>query len=182
MDGTMKFAQTNLLGAFVITPELIEDERGFFARTFCWREFEEQGLNPNLLQCNISFNKRKGTLRGMHYQAAPYAEIKLVRCTAGAIFDVIVDLRPESPTFRQWFAAELSEKNHQLLYIPEGFAHGYQTLEDQTEIFYQVSAFYHPASERGARWNDPAFGIEWPLPASVISKKDSSFPDWEANQ
>ena len=178
----MKFLESKLRGAFIITPDLIEDDRGFFARTFCRREFEEQGLNPNLVQCNISFNKTKGTLRGMHYQAAPHAEIKLVRCTAGAIFDVIVDLRPESPTFRQWFAAELSEKNHQLLYIPEGVAHGYQTMEPQTEVFYQVSAFYHPASERGIRWNDPAFGILWPFPASVVSPKDSSYPDWEANR
>jgi len=173
----MKFTETKLRGAFIITPDLIEDERGFFARTFCRREFEEHGLNSNLVQCNISFNKTKGTLRGMHYQAAPHGEVKLVRCTAGTIYDVIVDLRPESPTFRQWLAAELSEKNHQLLYVPEGFAHGYQTLEPQAEVFYQVSASYHRASERGVRWNDSAFGIKWPLPARVISKKDSSYPD-----
>lgn len=178
----MKFTETKLKGAFIITLDFIEDERGFFARTFCRREFEEHGLNPDLVQCNISLNKAKGTLRGIHYQAMPHAEVKLVRCTAGAIFDVVVDLRPESPTFRQWFAAELSEKNHQLLYIPEGVAHGYQTMEPQTEVFYQVSAFYHPASERGIRWNDPAFGILWPLPASVVSPKDSSYPDWEANR
>jgi dTDP-4-dehydrorhamnose 3,5-epimerase len=180
MGRRMKFIETKLEGAFIIMPALIEDERGFFARTFCRREFEDHGLNPNLLQCNISFNKMKGTLRGMHYQDAPHAEVKLVRCTAGAICDVIVDLRPNSPTFKQWFSAELSKKNHQLLYVPEGFAHGYQTLIDQTEVFYQVSAFYHQASERGARWNDQAFGIEWPIPVSVISKKDESYPDWEA--
>jgi dTDP-4-dehydrorhamnose 3,5-epimerase len=118
----------------------------------------------------------------MHYQAKPHAEVKLVRCTAGAIYDVIIDLRPESPTFMQWFAAELSEENHQMIYVPEGFAHGYQTIEPQTEIFYQVSVFYHPASERGVRWHDPAFGIEWPLSASVVSKKDESYPDWEAKR
>jgi dTDP-4-dehydrorhamnose 3,5-epimerase len=118
----------------------------------------------------------------MHYQAAPHAEVKLVRCTSGAICDVIVDLRQDSPTFREWFAIELSEKNHQMLYVPESFAHGYQTLEPQTEVFYQVSAFYHPASERGVRWNDPTFGIKWPLPVGVISKKDGSYPDWEVNR
>lgn len=173
----MKFTETKLKDAFIITPDLIEDERGCFARTFCRFEFEEHGLNSNLVQCNISFNKTKGTLRGMHYQAAPHAEVKLVRCTAGTIYDVIVDMRQESPTFRQWLAVELSGKNRQLLYVPEGFAHGYQTLEAQTEVFYQVSVSYHPASERGVRWNDPAFGIRWPLPVRVISKKDSSYPD-----
>ena len=178
----MKFIETKLKGAFVITPERIKDERGFFARTFCRHEFEEHGLNSGLVQCNISVNKKKGTLRGMHYQVDPYAEVKILRCTTGAIYDVIVDLRPESPTFRQWFAAELSEKNHKMLYVPEGFAHGYQTLEQQTEVFYQVSAFYHPASERGIRWDDPAFGIEWPLPACVVSKKDAAHPDWEGKR
>jgi dTDP-4-dehydrorhamnose 3,5-epimerase len=175
----MKFIETKLKGAFIITPDLIEDERGFFARTFCKREFEEHGLNSGLVQCNISFNKKEGTLRGMHYQTSPHAEVKIVRCTAGAIYDVIIDLRPESPTFRQWFGAELSEKNHQMLYVPEGFAHGYQTLEEQAEVFYQVSAFYHPASERGIRCDDPAFGIEWPIPACVVSNKDATHPDWE---
>jgi dTDP-4-dehydrorhamnose 3,5-epimerase len=178
----MKFIETKLKGAFVITPDPIEDERGFFARAFCRKEFADHGLNPDLVQCNISFNKTRGTLRGMHYQIAPHAEVKLIRCTRGAVCDVIIDLRPESPTFKQWFTAELSEKNHQLFYIPAGFAHGYQTLEPQTEVFYQVSAFYHQASERGARWNDPAFGIEWPLPPAVVSKKDQSYPDWEAKQ
>jgi dTDP-4-dehydrorhamnose 3,5-epimerase len=178
----MRFIKTRLKGAFIIESDLIEDERGFFARVFCRQEFEEHGLNPDLVQCNISFNKTKGTLRGMHYQIAPHAEVKLIRCTAGAIYDVIIDLRPESPTFKQWFSAELSQKNHQLLYIPEGFAHGYQTLEPETEVFYQVSAFYHQPSERGVRWNDPAFGIEWPLPTAVVSKKDQSYPDWDAKQ
>ena len=178
----MKFTETKLQGAFIIAPDLIEDERGFFARTFCRREFEEQGLNPYLVQCNISFNKTKGTLRGMHYQASPNADEKLVRCTAGAIHDVIIDLRPESPTFKQWIATKLTEQNHQLLYVPEGLAHGFQTLMQQTEVFYQVSAFYHPTSERGVRWDDPTFGIEWPLPVSVVSRKDLSHPDWEVRQ
>jgi dTDP-4-dehydrorhamnose 3,5-epimerase len=178
----MIFIETKLKGAFIITPDLIEDERGFFARTFCRHEFEEHGLNLGLVQCNTSFNKKEGTVRGMHYQAAPHAEVKLVRCTSGAICDIIVDLRPNSPTFKEWFAVELSERNHQMFYVPEGFAHGYQTLEPQTEVFYQVSAFYHPASERGVRWNDPTFAIEWPLPAGVVSKKDGSYPDWEANR
>lgn len=178
----MKFIETRLSGAFIIAPDLIEDERGFFARTFCRHEFENHGLNPDLVQCNIAFNKIKGTLRGLHYQTKPHAEVKLVRCTTGAIYDVIVDLRPESPTFRQWFAADLSDKNHQMLYVPDGFAHGYQTLASQTEVFYQVSTFYHPASERGVRWDDPAFGIEWPLPVTDISKKDASHPDWGTRQ
>jgi dTDP-4-dehydrorhamnose 3,5-epimerase len=177
----MKFIETKLRGAFIITLDRLEDERGFFARAFCRHEFEEHGLNPALLQCNISFNKIKGTLRGMHYQTNPHAEAKLVRCTAGAICDVIIDLRPESPTFKQWFLIQLSEKNHQMLYVPEGFAHGYQTLVQQTEVYYQVSAFYHPASERGIRWNDPAFTIEWPLPITAVSKKDASYPDWETS-
>jgi dTDP-4-dehydrorhamnose 3,5-epimerase len=174
----MKFIETKLQGAFIIRPDIIEDERGFFARTFCRREFEDHGLNPDLVQCNISFNKQKGTVRGMHYQAAPHAEAKLVRCTAGAIYDVIIDLRPASSTFKQWLSVELTAENHQLLYVPEGFAHGYQTLRPDTEILYQVSEFYHPTSEQGVRWNDPAFGIEWPLPATAMSGKDASHPDW----
>ena len=178
----MKFIETKLKGAFIITPDLIEDARGFLARTFCRREFENHGLNPNLVQCNTSFNIKKGTLRGMHYQIPPHAEAKLVHCTAGAIYDAIIDLRPESPTFNHWFAAELTENNHQMLYVPEGFAHGYQALEEQTEVFYQVSAFYHPASERGVRWNDPVFAMKWPLPATAISTKDSSYPDWETKR
>jgi dTDP-4-dehydrorhamnose 3,5-epimerase len=178
----MKFIETKLQGAFIIRPDIIEDERGFFARTFCRREFEDHGLNPDLVQCNISFNKQKGTLRGMHYQAAPHTEAKLVRCTAGAIYDVIIDLRPASSTFKQWLSVELTAENHQLLYIPEGFAHGYQTLQPDTEILYQVSEFYHPQSEQGVRWNDPAFGIEWPLPATAMSAKDASHPDWGADK
>jgi dTDP-4-dehydrorhamnose 3,5-epimerase len=176
----MIFTQTPLAGAFIITPDLIEDERGFFARTFCRREFEANGLNPNLVQCNISFNKQKGTLRGMHYQVAPHAEVKLVRCTAGAIYDVIIDLRAESPTFRQWISVELTAENHHQLYVPEGFAHGYETLTDNTEVAYQVSEFYSPESERGIRWDDPAFVVSWPLPVAAVSSKDATHPNWEA--
>jgi dTDP-4-dehydrorhamnose 3,5-epimerase len=178
----MIFTPTPLKGAFIITPDLIEDERGFFSRVFCRREFEANGLNPNLVQCNISFNKQKGTLRGMHYQIAPHAEVKLVRCTAGAIYDVMIDLRPESKTFKRWFSAELTAENHNMLYVPEGFAHGYQTLADDTEIAYQVSTFYHTESERGVRWNDPVFGIAWPLPVTVISPKDQAYPNWGATR
>lgn len=174
----MKFIESNIKGAVIVRPDLIEDERGFFARTFCRREFEKRGLNPDMVQCNISFNKSKGTLRGLHYQAAPDAEAKLVRCTAGAIYDVIVDLRRESPTFMQWFSVELTDENRLQLYVPEGFAHGYQTLTSNTEVAYQVSAFYSPGNEQGVRWNDPVFGISWPLAVAVISEKDASHPDW----
>ena len=174
----MRFVETRLKGAYLIEPEIRADERGFFARAFCRREFLAHGLNPELVQCNLSFNPASGTLRGMHYQRAPHAEVKLVRCTAGAICDVILDLRPDSPTFAQWAAVELSAGNRRLLYVPEGFAHGYQTLTEGAEVFYQVSAFYHPGSEEGARWDDPAFKIEWPLPVSSISAKDASYPDW----
>lgn len=176
----MIFIKTNLEGVYIITPDFIEDERGFFARTFCRREFEANGLNPNLVQCNISFNKQKGTLRGMHYQIAPHTEAKLVRCTKGAIYDVIIDLRAESPTFRQWIAVELTAENHHQLYVPEGFAHGYQTLLPETEVCYQVSEFYNPQSERGVRWNDPAFAISWPLPVAAVSFKDATHPNWGA--
>ena len=172
----MKFAETKLKGAFIITPDLIEDERGFFARTFCRREFEEHGLNPDIVQCNISFNKKKGTLRGMHYRTRHHAEVKLVRCTAGKIYDVIIDLRPESPTFKHWSAVELSADNHKLLYIPEGFAHGFQTLADNAELSYQHSAFHSPGHERGVRFNDPDLNIVWPLEVSVISPKDQIYP------
>ena len=168
-------------GAFIIEPEKMEDERGFFARTWDQKEFGAHGLNPRLVQCNTSFNKRAGTLRGMHYQAAPHEEAKLVRCTRGAIYDVIVDLRASSPTFKQWTAVELTAYNRLMLYVPEGFAHGFQTLEDETEVFYQMSEFYHPESARGVRWNDPAFGIEWPVAEKcIISERDNSFEDFKA--
>src|SRR5665648_637609 len=140
----MRFTETRLKGAFIIEPERLEDERGFFARTFCQKEFEAHGLNPRIVQCNISYNKHKGTLRGMHYQVVPMAEAKLVSCTRGAIYDVIIDLRPESPTYCQWFAEELNAENRKMIYIPESFAHGFQTLEGETEVFYQMSEFYSP--------------------------------------
>ena len=175
----MIFNETKLPGAFIIEVKRLEDERGFFGRSFCRREFEERGLNPFVAQCNISFNRDAGTLRGMHYQAAPHAEEKLVRCTRGALYDVIIDLRPESPTFKQWVSLELTEDNGRMLYIPKGFAHGFQTLVDETEIFYQMSAFYHPDSSRGVRWNDPAFGIQWPETERVIlSDRDRVWPDY----
>lgn len=173
----MRFIETEIKGAFIIEPELIEDERGFFARTFCQEEFKAHGLNFRVVQCNISFNKKRGTLRGMHYQIAPYQEAKLVRCTRGAIYDVIIDLRPESPTFKQWIAVELTAENRRMLYVPEGFAHGFQTLEDNTEVFYQMSEFYHPECARGVRWDDPAFGIEWPIITPILSERDRSYPD-----
>lgn len=174
----MIFTETPLKGAYVIDPERLADERGFFARTWCRREFEAHGLDPGLAQCNISFNHARGTLRGMHYQAAPHAEAKLVRCTTGAIYDVIVDLRRESSTFCGWFAAELSADNRKMLYIPEGFAHGFLTLTDNTEIFYQISEYYIPESARGVRWDDPAFAISWPVRPEVMSPRDSSYPDF----
>jgi len=170
------FTETKLKGAFIIEPERLEDERGFFSRTFCVEEFEAHGLNPRLVQCNISFNKRKGALRGMHFQAAPHEEAKLVRCTMGAIYDVIIDLRPDSPTFKQWVAVELTADNRKMLYVPEGFAHGFQTLEGNTEVFYQMSEFYHPESARGVCWDDPAFGVVWPAAEKrIISAKDQQY-------
>jgi dTDP-4-dehydrorhamnose 3,5-epimerase len=174
----MIFTETKLQGAFIIDIDRIEDERGFFARTWCQREFEAHGLCIRLVQCNISFNKHKGTLRGMHYQAAPRAEAKLVRCTSGAIYDVIIDLRPDSPTFRQWLAVELTADNRRMLFIPQGFAHGFQTLAHDTEVFYQMSQFYAPEYARGVRWDDPAFGVSWPAEKRVISKRDQGFPDF----
>jgi dTDP-4-dehydrorhamnose 3,5-epimerase len=174
----MIFQPTSLPGAYVIDIERYEDVRGFFARAWDPREFEAQGLNPRLAQCNISFNLKRGTLRGMHYQAPPHAETKLVRCTAGSLFDVIIDLRPDSPSYTRWFGMTLSAANRRMLYVPEGFAHGFQTLEDNTEVFYQVSAFYAPAAGRGVRWNDPAFGIVWPPAERVILERDATYPDF----
>ena len=174
----MIFTETNLKGAFVIEAELKEDDRGFLARSWCQREFQRQGLNPQLVQCNISFNKRKGTLRGMHFQSAPHQEAKLVRCSHGAIYDVIIDLRPQSPTFKRHFAISLTSLNRLMLYVPEDFAHGFLTLEDSTEVFYQMSEFFCAESARGIRWNDPAFGIPWPTSISVISERDRSYPDF----
>jgi dTDP-4-dehydrorhamnose 3,5-epimerase len=173
----MKFTETWLARAFLIDIESREDERGFFARTFCRREFEEHGLEPNLVQCSISFNHRKGTIRGIHFQRPPYQETKIVRCTAGAIFDVIVDLRADSPTFLKYLAVELTAENRRALYVPKDFAHGFQTLADETEVSYQMSEFYAPNSAAGFRWNDPLLAIEWPVPVSVISQQDASYSD-----
>jgi dTDP-4-dehydrorhamnose 3,5-epimerase len=174
----MIFTETPLRGAYVIEPELLADSRGFFARTWCQHEFAQHKLNSRLVQCSTSFNKYRGTLRGMHYQTAPHEEAKLVRCTAGAIFDVIIDLRPDSPMFKQHMTAVLSEENHKMLYIPEGFAHGFLTLADNSEIFYQMSEFYSPECSRGVRWNDPAFGIQWLFTPSIVSDRDRSYPDF----
>jgi dTDP-4-dehydrorhamnose 3,5-epimerase len=176
----VKFSPTALAGAYIIDIEPLQDERGFFARSWCREEFAGQGLNPDLAQCSISFNKKRGTLRGMHYQAAPHEETKVVRCVRGSIYDVIIDLRPASPTFRKWIAVELDADNRRMLYVPAGMAHGFQTLADDTEVFYQISTPYHPPSARGVRWDDPAFGIEWPAGARIISDKDRHYPDFVA--
>jgi dTDP-4-dehydrorhamnose 3,5-epimerase len=178
----MLFKETKLKGVFVVELELINDERGFFACAWSPDEFEKQGLNPRLRQCNISFNNRRGTLRGMHFQEQPHEEAKLVRCTRGSMYDVAVDLRPDSPTRYQWAAVELTANNRRMLYIPEGFAHGYQTLADDTEVFYQMSETYHPESARGFRYDDPVFGVKWPLPLSVISDRDRSYADFEPDK
>lgn len=174
----MKFIPTFLSGAYIIEPEFQEDERGEFSRTFCRKEFEGMGLNPNISQCNISFNHNKGTLRGMHYQVEPHAEAKLVRCTRGSIYDVIIDLRLEIPEFKKWFSVELSAENQKMIYIPKGFAHGFQTLTDNTEIFYQMSGHFFPESARGVRWDDPCFNIKWPDDNRIISQKDLEYPDF----
>ena len=176
----MHFVETSLAGAFVIELERLEDDRGFFARTWCRREFEEQGLSTEIAQCNLSFNRRAGTLRGLHYQVAPNEEAKTIRCTRGAVYDVIVDLRPESPTFKQWNAVKLSAGNRSAIYVPEGFAHGFQTLVDETEMLYQVSEFHTPEAERGLRWDDPTFGIVWPETAErILSDRDRAWLDFE---
>jgi len=175
----MIFRETKLPGAFVIEFKRLEDERGFFGRSFCHHEFAEKGLNPDVAQCNISFNRDVGTLRGMHYQEAPHAEDKLIRCSRGSLYDVIVDLRRESPTFTQWIALELTGDNGRMLYVPKGCAHGFQTLEGNTEVFYQMSEFYHPESACGVRWNDPTFGIDWPAGVlAIISERDRNWPDY----
>jgi dTDP-4-dehydrorhamnose 3,5-epimerase len=176
----MTFTETQLSGAFIVDPEPIEDHRGFFARTWCQREYEAHHLNPRLAQSSVSFNKKKGTLRGMHYQIPPHAEAKLVRCTRGAIYDVIIDLRPESRTFKQHVAVVLTADNRRMLYVPEGLAHGFQTLQDDTEVFYQMSEFYFPEHARGVRWNDPAFGIVWPENDPTIAERDRNYPDFTA--
>ncbi len=169
----MKFTETSIPGAYLVELEPLNDERGFFARSWCSDEFARRGLNARLAQCNISYNRKRGTLRGMHYQTEPFPEAKLVRCTMGAIYDVILDLRRDSPTFKRWEAFELSAANRHMLYIPEGVAHGLQTLEDDSEVFYQMSESYHPEYAKGVRWDDPAFGIEWPILNPVISEQDN---------
>jgi dTDP-4-dehydrorhamnose 3,5-epimerase len=175
------FTPTKLSGAFVVDLERREDERGFFARAWCAEEFEEQGLSTRLVQCNVSFNHRRGTVRGMHYQQPPHAEAKLIRCTRGAIQDVIVDLRADSPTYLEWISIELSSENRTALYVPEGFAHGYQTLSDETETFYQVSEFYTPNAERGLRFDDPSIAIEWQaVEHRIVSEKDLSWAPYES--
>lgn len=174
----MKFIATELGGACVIEPERLEDERGFFARTFCKDEFAAHGLRATFVQCSVSFNARQGTLRGMHFQEKPHEEAKLVRCTQGAIFDVIIDIRKSSPTFMRWVATELTAENHRMLYVPEGFAHGFQTLADDSEVFYQMSEIHRPESARGIRWNDPAFAIRWRLDSPVVSARDAAYPDF----
>lgn len=176
----MTFEPLTIPGAYRIEITPIHDDRGFFARTWCEVEFTKRGLNPRVVQCNISRNPVVGTLRGMHYQLPPNAEAKLVRCTAGRVFDVLVDLRPESPTFRRWEGWELSADNHRMLYIPEGCAHGYLTLEPDSEVAYQVSAPYAPDLARGVRYDDPAFGIVWPAPVTVIHPRDRDYADFTA--
>jgi dTDP-4-dehydrorhamnose 3,5-epimerase len=175
----MIFEQTKIDGAFKIRPEPKCDERGFFARCWCRDEFERHAIDTELAQCNISFNFRRGTLRGMHFQAPPHAEAKLVRCTRGAIYDVVLDLRPESATFKDWISVVLTADTRNMVYVPVGCAHGFITLEDNTEVFYQMSGFYHQESARGVRWNDPAFQIAWPGAVEVISDRDANYKDFE---
>ncbi len=174
----MRFIETRIEGSFIIEPELLVDERGFFARSWCAQEFSAHGLNTRLVQCNISFNERKGTLRGMHCQKPPHAEAKLIRCTWGAIYDVIVDLRPNSPTFLEHFGVDLTQENRRMLYVPEYLVHGFQTLVDHTEVVYQMSEYYAPKFAAGYRWNDPAFGIDWPHEVSTISERDRSYSNF----
>lgn len=175
----MIFTQTKLRGAFVVEIEKISDFRGFFARAWCQNEFKEQGLNPDLCQANYSFNHKKGTIRGLHYQLPPHGECKLMRCIRGATYNAIIDVRPDSPTYKQWFGVKLTADNHKMLYVPEGFANGYQSLEDNTEALYSASEFYSPGAEKCVRWNDPTFGIDWPITDNVVvSEKDSNTPDF----
>lgn len=172
----MIFKETKLKGAYLVELELAKDERGFFARSFCQKEFQRHSIDFNIVQCNLSFNKENATLRGMHYQSVPYEEAKLVSCIKGKIYDVIVDLRKDSATYCQWYATELSEENYKTIYIPKGFAHGFQTLESNSVVFYQMSEFYHPECARGIRWDDPLFLIEWPSNNQIISSKDRASP------
>jgi dTDP-4-dehydrorhamnose 3,5-epimerase len=178
----MLFTELALPGAFVVHPERLQDSRGYFARTFCNDEFAARGLAGDFVQCSTSFNVRSGTLRGMHFQRAPYEEIKLVRCTRGAVFDVIVDLRPNSPGFCQWYALELTAGNGYAVYVPGGFAHGFQTLVDEAEVFYQMTERYHPEFAAGVRWNDPRFGIDWPIRPPFLLGKDANYEDFRIDE
>lgn len=178
----MIFHETRLPGAFEIHLEPITDERGFFARSWCQREFASHGLNPKLAQCNVSVTSRKGTLRGIHFQAAPFAETRLVRCTRGAIYDVVLDLRLQSPTFKDWIAVVLTAEKRNVVYVPEGCGHGFLTLEDDVEVFYQISEFYNEEAARGVRWDDPAFQIAWPGKVEVISERDRTYPNFESQR
>lgn len=175
----MFFSETAIQGAYIISLEKHEDERGFFARTWCKKEFKNKGLNSDLVQCNISYNKEKGTLRGMHYQTFPYEEVKLVSCIVGAVYDVIVDIRKDSSTYGKWFGIELTARNNKAIYIPKGLAHGFQTLLDNSVVFYQMSEFYHPENARGFSWHDKKFNIEWPVEKKIISEKDNLYNDFK---
>ncbi|NBC27275.1 MAG: dTDP-4-dehydrorhamnose 3,5-epimerase [Bacteroidetes bacterium] len=175
----MKFTDTPIEGAVIIELEKHEDHRGYFARGFCKHEFKAQGLAHDIVQCNFSESRKKGTLRGMHYQVKPHQEVKMIRCIRGAIYDVIVDLRTDSPTYKKWFGLNLTDKHYKMLYAPKGVAHGFQTIEDKSVIFYMVTEFYNQEAEGGVRWNDPAFNIEWPLKVTEMSEKDRSFPDFK---
>ncbi len=174
----MIFTETKLKGAFIIEIKQLQDDRGFFGRSWCKKEMEEHGLNGNVVQANTSFTKLKGTIRGLHYQKYPYSETKLMRCTKGAIYDVIIDLRKESPTFMQWLGVELREDNYKMLYVPENFAHGFVTLTDNSEVTYLVTQFYTPGAEAGIRYDDPQFNINWPVPVEIVTDKDRSHPDF----
>jgi dTDP-4-dehydrorhamnose 3,5-epimerase len=174
----MKFTETKLKGAFIIEVEKLEDERGFFGRSWCANEMKAHGLNVNICQANVSFNKSKGTLRGMHYQIAPHQEAKLVRCSRGSIYDVVIDLRNDSPTFKQWIGVELTQDNYKMLYVPKDFAHGFITLEDNCEISYLMSEYYVPGAGATIRWNDPLFNIKWPVEPAIMSEKDKIQPDF----
>ncbi len=175
----MKFQETKLAGAYIVNLNLLQDDRGFFSRMFCREEFQQHGLVPDVMQGNMSWNKTRGTLRGMHYQHDPYQETKFIRCTRGAIYDVIIDLRKDSTTYQEWIGVELTADNRTALFVPKDFAHGFITLEDNTEVFYLVSQSYQPGSEGGIRWDDPRFNIEWPLKPTCISPKDAAWPDYK---
>lgn len=174
----MIFTETKIKGMYIIEPELLTDERGFFTRSFCKKEFQKYGLETDTVQCNISYNKKKGTLRGMHYQVPPFEEAKIVSCTKGSIYDVVVDLRRDSPTYCQWVATNLSDKNFKMMYIPTGCAHGFQTLEDNTRVYYQMMEFFHPECARGVRWDDPVFKIDWPIKNKIIISDKDQIITW----